>query len=121
MQSRRISETIRPGRPWFSNRLLIDSYMAGRLEELRNTIEHRHDCKAEHVNSVRVVEMAGFRKTWQGVVEVFELTGHPDARNCYAWRCSTSAEPKYIAILDIPPVNSAQAAVRLAIARGDDA
>jgi hypothetical protein len=95
--------------------------MAGRLEQLRNTIEHRHDCQAEHVSSVRVVEMAGFRKTWQGVVEVFELTGHPDARNCYAWRCGTSAEAKYVAILDIPPVNSAQAAVRLAIARGDDA
>jgi hypothetical protein len=95
--------------------------MTRRLEELRDTIERRHDCKAKHVNSVRVVEMAGFRKTWQGVVEVFELTGHPDARNCYGWRCGTSAEAKYISILDIPPVTSAQAAVRLAIARGDDA
>jgi hypothetical protein len=95
--------------------------MTRRLEELRDTIERRHDCKAKHVNSVRVVEMAGFRKTWQGVVEVFELIGHPDARNCYAWRCGTSAEAKYISILDIPPVISAQAAVRSAIARGDDA
>jgi hypothetical protein len=95
--------------------------MTRRLGELRDTIEHRHDCKAEHVNSVRVVEMAGFKKTWQGVVKVFELTGDPDARNCYAWRCSTSTEAKYIAILDILPVTSAQTAVRLAIARGDDA
>jgi hypothetical protein len=95
--------------------------MTGRLEELRNKIGRRHDWRAEHVNSVRVVEMAGFKKTWQGVVEVFELTGYPDARHCYAWRSFTGAEIKYIAILDIPQVTSAQSAVRLAIARGDDA
>jgi hypothetical protein len=92
--------------------------MTGRLEKLCDTIERRYDCKAEHVNSVRVTEMIGFKKTWQGVVEVFEITDHPEAKRCYTWRSFAGSEPEYVTILEIPPVSSAQTAVRAAIATG---
>ncbi len=94
--------------------------MTQRLEKLREVIERRYDCRAEHVDSVRVVEMMGFKKVWEGVVEVFEITGHPEAKRCYAWRSFAGTEPECVTILEAPPVTSAQMAVRVAIASGTE-
>ena len=95
--------------------------MTERLEKLRDAIEQRHGCKADHVDSVRVVEMMGFKKTWEGLVEVFEITGHAEAKRCYAWRSFAGIEPEYVTMPEIPPVISAQTAVRVAIASGKQA
>ena len=55
---------------------------------------------------------------WDGVVELFELTGHPQAKRCYAWSFIDNGEPRYVAVLELPPVNSPRAAVQAAIASG---
>jgi hypothetical protein len=52
-----------------------------------------------------------------GVVEAFELTGHPHAKHCYAWsyEYENKGEPQYVMVLELPPVDSAETAVKIAL------
>ena len=97
------------------------------LEELRDVIRHLHGGEATHVESVPVKETFQGQTVWEGIVEVFDLHGHPAANRVYAWAHETenSERPKrHIAVLHIGPVTSPQEAVRAAIVnefRGMDA
>jgi len=51
---------------------------------------------------------------WRGDVEVFELTGHPKAKRCYAW--SYGEPEEFITILELPPMDSALSAVKVGVA-----
>ena len=53
---------------------------------------------------------------WEGTVEVFDLVGHEKARRAYAWSYRDGDKNKTIAVLEIPPVDSPQTAVQMAIA-----
>jgi hypothetical protein len=53
---------------------------------------------------------------WQGTVEVFDLIGHSKAKRAYAWTYREGDQNKTIAVLEIPPVDSPQSAVKVAIA-----
>jgi hypothetical protein len=55
---------------------------------------------------------------WDGVVEVFNLTGHPQAKRCYAWTFINDVVTHYVTVLELPPVTCACTAVRAAIASG---
>ena len=90
--------------------------MSARITQLRNTVQTIHGCKAEHVKSVPVIEMFWQKVAWDGVVEVFRLAGHPKAKRCYAWSYTEGKETRFVTVLEIPPVESAQTAVRAAIA-----
>jgi hypothetical protein len=68
------------------------------------------------VGSEPVIELFKGRVAWDGVVEIFDLTGHSKAKRCYAWSYLENDEPQYTTILEIPPVNSAETAVKVAIA-----
>ena len=92
--------------------------MSDRLEDVRQAVELMHGCKAKHEKSIPLVEMFGEATVWEGVVESFAITGHPKATRCYAWSFLDGNEPRYIAVLEIPPVISPQTAVRAAIASG---
>jgi len=63
-----------------------------------------------------VIEMFWQKVAWDGVVEVFRLAGHPKAKRCYAWSYTEGKETRFVTVLEIPPVESAQTAVRAAIA-----
>jgi hypothetical protein len=55
---------------------------------------------------------------WDGIVEVFELHGHPKATHAYAWSHDTDdpRRPKRsVTVLKIPPADSPETAVRVAI------
>ena len=53
---------------------------------------------------------------WEGEVEVFAVTGHPKAAHAYAWEQETDEGNRaFVAVLGVPPVNSAQDAVRASI------
>ena len=56
------------------------------------------------------------KTAWEGDVEVFSLIDHPKAKRCYAWYYRDGNKLKYVAVLEIPPVDSAQTAVKVAIA-----
>ena len=90
--------------------------MSERIENLRETVETMHECKARHVASKRVIEVFRGKIVWDGIVETFDLQGHPQTKRCYAWSFTENGEPKYTTVLQIPPVFSPQTAVKVAIA-----
>jgi hypothetical protein len=89
-----------------------------RIEEIREAIESMHKCSAKYVESVDVLETFEGRTVWDGVVEVFDISGHPQAKRCYAWTFKENGEQRYVTVLELPPVKSPVTAVRAAIASG---
>ena len=88
------------------------------LEELQDVIHKLHGVHSTHVQSVPVKEVFRGETIWEGIVEVFELHGHPKAAHAYAWTHDTddSAQPKRsVTVLKIPPAVSPETAVRVAI------
>jgi hypothetical protein len=75
-----------------------------------------HGATARHVESVPVREVFRNLVAWEGTVEVYDIQGHPKARRCYAWTIEDGGELKTTAVLEIPPVDSPQTAVKIAIA-----
>jgi len=67
---------------------------------------------------VPVKETFQGRTVWEGIVEVFTLTGHPIAHRAYAWTHETN-DPnnprRHVTVLHLHPIKSAQDAVRAAI------
>jgi hypothetical protein len=87
------------------------------LEELETVIVKLHGCVARPVETVPVEEIYRGRTIWKGDVTVFELTGNPRANRCYAWGLPDELGALEITtILEIPPVTSAEMAVKVAIA-----
>ncbi|MDB6123564.1 MAG: hypothetical protein JWQ71_2557 [Pedosphaera sp.] len=78
-----------------------------------------HKADSTYVESVPVREIFQGKTVWKGVVEVFDLRGHPKATRCYAWSHKAGkddSDERFVAVLDIPPVVSPQSAVKVAIA-----
>jgi hypothetical protein len=90
--------------------------MSPRIEKLQSAIETVHKCRARHVASEPVIELFKGEVAWDGVVETFALTGHPKAKHCHAWSYEDGGETQYVTVLELPPVNSAETAVKVAIA-----
>ena len=97
------------------------------LDELKDVIRHLHGGEATHIQSVPVKETYQGQTVWEGIVEVFDLRGHPKANRVYAWAHETEnpERPKrHIAVLHGGKITSPLLAVRAAIAhefRGLDA
>jgi hypothetical protein len=54
----------------------------------------------------------------KGDVEVFDLTGHPKTKRAFGWSHPDDSENKterFVAVLEIPPVDSPHTAVKMAI------
>jgi len=49
-------------------------------------------------------------------VEVFDLIDHPKAKRAYAWIYEDHDQNKTVTVLHVPPVDSPQSAVKVAIA-----
>ena len=83
------------------------------LGKLKKAILDLHGCDSAHVASIAVHETFEHKTVWRGVVEVFSLVNHPRAKEAYAWSYDNDAgELRHVAVLGIPPVNSAHDAVR---------
>jgi hypothetical protein len=89
------------------------------IEELQESIRRSHGVEAKYVESVPVKETFQGKTVWEGVVEVFELVGHPKAPRIYAWAEETDSAmpPRHVTVLHIAPALSAEAAVKAAIVR----
>jgi hypothetical protein len=88
------------------------------LSELRVAVQRLHNCGAVYRESVPVHERFKGKTVWQGTVEVFDLTGHPKATKCFAWNHKDGKKDqgeRFVAVLNIPPVNSARTAVQASI------
>jgi len=80
----------------------------------------RDKCGAIYRETVLVHEMFKGQTVWQEDVEVFDLHNHPKARRCYAWSHLDGANDertRFVAVLEIPPVDSAQKAVQVQIVK----
>jgi hypothetical protein len=88
------------------------------IDELRDVIRRLHGVEAKHIESVPVKETFQGKTVWNGLVEVFELIGHPKASRVYAWVHDTD-DPKqprrHVTVLHVHPVTSPTLAVRAAI------
>jgi hypothetical protein len=88
------------------------------ISDLQDVIRRLHGVESKHVQSVPVKEAFQGKTVWEGIVEVFELVGHPKAPRVYAWSHDTD-DPKrpkrHVTVLHIAPILSAEAAVKAAI------
>lgn len=88
------------------------------LEELQAVIHKLHGVHSTHVRSVPVKEEFNGKVIWDGIVEVFELHGHPKATHAFAWTHETDdpEQPtRSVTVLKVPPAVSPETAVRVAI------
>ena len=83
---------------------------------LKKAIKATHGCESLHVESVAVKEVFEDQTAWEGTVEVFHLVGHSQAKRAYAWTYRDGEQNKTVTVLEIPPVDSARSAVKVAIA-----
>lgn len=83
----------------------------------RDAVERQHNCTARLMQSVPVSESFGGNAVWEGVVHVFDISGHPKAKQAYAWSLPIDGSDKrrFFAVLHLPPVTSPADAVRAAI------
>src|SRR5437588_8991470 len=85
-----------------------------RVTRLQDVVERLHKCGATHVRTAAVYELLAGQIPWRGDVEVFELADYSKAKRCYAW-CTDDACESFMTALEIPPVNSAQTAIRFTL------
>jgi hypothetical protein len=86
-------------------------------DQLQRAVEDQHGCKAR-LARIEAVELDfEGEPVWEGAVHVFDITGHPKAKRAYAWSSPIdgSTKRRFYAVLELPPVTSAQDAVRAAI------
>lgn len=89
------------------------------LEALADAIRQLHRCAPTHRETVPVREFFQGKLVWGGDVEVYDISGHPKAKRCYGWGfANEKRDGKYdfVTVLEIPPVDSPNMAVRMAIA-----
>ena len=86
-------------------------------DQLREAVERMHGGTATLAQSVPVRETFEGKTVWEGVVHVFDLTGHPTATRAYAWSSPIegSTKRRFFAVLHTDKINSPLQAVRAAI------
>jgi hypothetical protein len=92
-----------------------------RIEKFKLLLESEFHCKARHVASTPVFEVFRGNVIWDGIVETFDIEGYPKAKRCYVFPFTDDDKPNAPAgkiIFEIPPVDSPQSAVKVAIANG---
>ena len=87
------------------------------VDKLVQVIRDLHGVEATHVRSEPVHETFRGETVWDGVVEVFDVRGHPVATQAFAWSHETDeGGRRYVAVLQVPPVVTPADAVRASIA-----
>ena len=90
------------------------------IDRLKRVILHLHKADSTWVETVPVHELFEGKTVWQGDVGVFDLQNHPKAKRAYAWSHLDGAKDertRFVAVLEIPPVESAETAVRVQIVK----
>jgi len=86
------------------------------LVELQKVIEKKYRCSATHRETVFVEEKVGHNETvWSGFVEIFNLTGHREAKACYAWQHIGTRGIRTFTVLGSTVIDSPNRAIQAAI------
>jgi hypothetical protein len=89
------------------------------LAHFEKAIKTTFGLDSKHLETVAVVETNRGQVIWDGEVEVFSVTGQPDARRCYVWAEDIPTGTHLVVVLERPPIKSPLDAVRAAIMTGD--
>jgi len=89
----------------------LDEMQPKIITDLKDAIRETHGCEALYVSTVHVRETLKDDPDWDGLVKIFELIGHAEAKRCYAWSYRDGKENRTVAILEVTPVTSAEIAV----------
>lgn len=86
------------------------------IDIIRENIRKNDGCEARHVQSVPIREEHDGKVVWEGVVEVFELDGYPDATMAYGWRFEND-EGRMVTqvVFGVEPIDGPRAAVQAAV------
>ena len=84
------------------------------VQQLQEAVERIHEGRASFLEACHVKEGFNGEVVWEGIVHVFRLTGNADADIAYAWSSPIkgSSKRRFFAVLGVPPINSAQDAVK---------
>jgi len=85
------------------------------VEHLQKAIKRTFGLESKHVETVEVMETFRGQVLFDGDVEVFDVTGNPDAKRAYAWAKDIETGSNSTVVLERPPIKSALDAVRAAI------
>jgi hypothetical protein len=86
------------------------------IAKLQKAIRETEHCESDHRTSIHVTEFFKGEIACDGDVEVFDLIDHPQANRCYAWSYEQDRATHATVVLKLPPVDSPQTAVKVAIA-----
>src|SRR5689334_18577482 len=86
------------------------------LRGLQEAILAVHGANSRHSGSQPVREVFQGATAWEGNVEIFDLLDHPKAKRCFAWAYDDDGTLRTTAVLELPPVDSPETAVQVAIA-----
>jgi len=89
----------------------------GDIVDLKCAIECQHGGHATLAQTVPVRETFQGQLVWEGVVHVFDLTGHAKATRAFAWSSEIegSTKRRYYAVLQLGGIKAPLDAVRAAI------
>jgi hypothetical protein len=93
----------------------VSGRISERINKLKAAVEQKVGGIARHVESTPIREMFQGDVVWEDAVETFDLL-NPEANCCYAWSYEQNGETQYMTVLHIPPVDSPQSAVKVAMA-----
>ena len=83
------------------------------IQALRDAIRHSHGCASRYVETVPVKEEFGGQIVWDGDVAIFDLAGHPEGHQCYAWGFrDDSGKWQYVTVLKVHPADTPRKAVQ---------
>ena len=85
---------------------------------LKRVIESQHGGTGTFVQSVRVHKAPPGRDQWDGMVHIFDMRNHPQARRAFAWAAPIKGgtKPRYFAVLQQGKIKSPADAVKAAAA-----
>ena len=87
------------------------------ISQLNVAVSQLHNCGAKPCLSTKSLTAKRYGK---GTLRFFDLYGHPKAKRAYAWSHLDGAKDectRFVAVLEIPPVVSAETAVRVQIVK----
>lgn len=90
------------------------------IAQVQVAVSQLHNCGAVWRETVPVHEVFRGQTVWEGDVEVFDLQNHPKAKRAYAWSHLDGKQDertRFVAVLEIPPVDSAKKAVQVQIVK----
>lgn len=84
-------------------------------KRLAEVIRKMHGCTATYLRSEPVTEPFKGQTVWDGVVEVFAISGDSRASTAYGWTYrADDGTTHHLAVLGVPPIKCAVDAVRAA-------